>query len=323
MDTALHAPKTRRPGGHAAYPRRAVAIRARSIDRQLLEMLQGEGLSGRVHSAFDRVINIECERGDLCTLACRDLDDAPSTAILDLTGFRATGIAAGDPVAGIGEELRVGDCLVIVPPTALRWDCVLPDYPDEDGPLRANLRALQRHLAHLGATGGMLAPRLPTGEFEAAVAELLEQRAVALQSALAVADFASARRHATGMLGLGPGLTPSGDDFLVGLFAVLNVAGSPCHGWLGGGTELLATAARSTHAISLAALTEAAHGRVRESIATLIEHLMYGAPERLVAPLQRVLAIGSTSGADIVAGIRCGFELNISHEGMSSCQSKW
>jgi hypothetical protein len=310
---------------------RAVAIRARSIDTQFLDTLQGEGLSGRVHSVFERVINIECniesdiecDCGELFTLACRDLDDAPSTAILELTGFGATRIAVGDPVDGMGERLRVGDCLVVVPPTASRWDCMLPSYPKATATLRANLRVLQAHLERLGATGGMRAPRHPANEFEATVSELLEERAAQLQHSLARADFSSARHHAKGMLGLGPGLTPSGDDFLVGLFAVLNIPGSPCHGWLGGGADVLAAAARSTHAISLAALTQAARGRVRESIAALVEHLMVGAPERLVLPLRRVLAIGSTSGADIVAGIRCGFELNISHGGMPSCQSKW
>ena len=134
---------------------RAVAIRARSIDTQFLNTLQGEGLSGRVHSVFERVINIEsdleCDCGELFTLACRDLDDAPRTAILELTGFGATRIAVGDPVAGIGEKLRVGDCLVVVPPTASRWDCMLPSYPQASATLRANLHVLQLDLERLGA----------------------------------------------------------------------------------------------------------------------------------------------------------------------------
>jgi hypothetical protein len=169
----------------------------------------------------------------------------------------------------------------------------------------------------------MLAPHAGASAFEAGAAALLELRAAQLARSLARADFAGACRCARGMLGLGPGLTPSGDDFLVGLFAVLNIPGSPCQGWLGTGTDVLAGAERATNAISLAALTQAARGRVRESIAGLIEHLMHGAPERLATPLRRVLSIGSTSGADIVAGIRCGFELHVSHEGTPSCQSKW
>jgi hypothetical protein len=85
---------------------------------------------------------------------------------------------------------------------------------------------------------------------------------------------------------------------------------------------VLAGAERATHAISLAALTQAAAGRVRASIAALVEHLLHRPPEAVVAPLRAVLAIGSTSGNDIVAGLRCGLELNIFHGGMSSCQSR-
>ena len=139
----------------------------------------------------------------------------------------------------------------------------------------------------------------------------LHQQSSLLLDALSRAHFDSARQCAISLVGLGPGLTPSGDDYLVGLFAVLNIDGSPCQGWLNGGGDVLAGAEQLTNAISLAALTEAASGRVRESIQALIESLMHGTPEGLVDPLSRVLAIGSTSGADLVAGILAGLELNL------------
>lgn len=123
------------------------------------------------------------------------------------------------------------------------------------------------------------------------------------------------------MLGLGPGLTPSGDDFLVGLFAMLNVPGSPCRGWLGGGTAVLEHAGDATHAISLAALEAAAGGRVRESIVALIEALLHGSPASLFHPLRRVLAIGATSGADLVAGILAGLDLNLQVDATRSVES--
>ena len=301
----------------------ALAIGAVSIDTAFLKVLRHGRFRARVHSVFERVINVEHESGELFTLACRDVDNAPSTAILDLAGFGAIDIAVGDLVESDAERIRVGDRLSIALATASPWDCTLAAYPAVASNLRANLRSLHTRLECLGAAGGMLASRAPASAFEAAVTALLEQHAARLARSLSRSDFAGACRHAKGMFGLGPGLTPSGDDFLVGLFAVLNIPASPCHGWLGAGADVLAGAERSTQAISLAALPQAARGRVRESIAALIEHLMYGTPERLVTPLQRVLAIGSTSGTDIVAGIRCGFELNISHEGTPSCQSKW
>lgn len=298
------------------------AIRAGSVDAPFLRTLRRSGFHGRVHSVFKRVVNIEDDAGELFTLACRGVDNAPNTAILDIGGFDTADIAVNDQITGTDEKLSVGNRLEVLLTEASGWDRELPGYPAAVGVLRANLRLLRSHLAHVGEAGGMLARRGAVSEFDAAVTALLGQRATSLVQALSRADFACACRHAKSMLGLGPGLTPSGDDFLVGLFAVLNIPASPCHGWLGGGADVLDGAERSTNAISLAALTQAADGRVRESIAALIEHLMYGAPQGLIAPLRRVLAIGSTSGSDIVAGILCGFELNISHGGMRSCQSK-
>jgi hypothetical protein len=271
-----------------------------------------------VHSVFNRVVNLEHDDGELYALATRDLDDAPSTAILDdVVSFAAFGLAIGDPVDGDGRSLQIGAGLTIMLTEAAAWDCVLPAYPGSPELLRANLHHLHAELPRLGA-GGMP----DANAFDDAVTGLLEQRSGQLSAALERADFAAAARHARAMLGLGPGLTPSGDDFLVGLFAVLNIPGSPCHGWLHGGRDVLAGAERATHAISLAALTQAAAGRVRASIAALVEHLLHRPPDAVAAPLRAVLAIGSTSGNDIAAGLRCGLELNIFHGGMPSCQSR-
>lgn len=282
------------------------ATPAASIDTTFLQRLRGGRFRGRVHSVFARVVNVEHDGGELFTLACRDVDNAPRTAVLELDGFGATGIAVGDAVSADASRMRVGDRLSVEWAGACAWQCALPAWPADRTTLRANLRRLNTS-------------REPANAFEAAVAAQLEERSAQLVRACSHGDTAGACRIAQSLLGLGPGLTPSGDDFLVGLFAVLHIPGSPCQRWLGGGANVLALAAHSTHAISLAALTQAARGRVRESIAALIGHLMHGATERLATPLQRVLSIGSSSGADIVAGIRCGFELHLSREGTPPC----
>lgn len=311
---------TTAPGARA---RGVVAqTRAASIDTGLLQALHG-GFNGRVHSAFERVVNVEHGgSGEMFTLACRGMDNAPHTAILRLAGFGACGIAGGDAVRADAQGIWLGERLQIMLADAAPWECTLPAYPADSSRLRTNLRWLQAELDRLDAAGGMLAPPRGGSAFEVAVADMLAQRSAQLADALARGDHAAARGHAVSLFGLGPGLTPSGDDFLVGLFAVFNIAGSPCQGWLGGGAEVLGSAARATHAISLAALRQAARGRVRESIAALIGQLMHGTPGHLAPALRRVLAIGSTSGADIVAGVRCGLELNISHEGRRSCPSR-
>jgi hypothetical protein len=303
---------------------RTTLRRARSVDSVFLSRLLNARFHGRVHSVFARVVNMVHDDSRLYTLAAGDLDDAPNTAVLEgVASFAAFDLAVGDPVRGDAQRLQVGDGLAVVLTAASAWTGALPRYPATPSALCANLCCLRAELPRLGAGGGTMTSPTGSGTFDHAVTTLLEQRVDRLSAALEQCDLADAVQHARAMLGLGPGLTPSGDDFLVGLFAVFNVAGSPCHGWLRGGREVLDGAEDATHAISLAALTEAAAGRVRASITALIAHLLHGLPGSLPVPLRRVLAIGSTSGADIVAGIRCGLELNIFHGRKSSCQSRW
>ncbi|MDQ6680468.1 MAG: DUF2877 domain-containing protein [Pseudomonadota bacterium] len=315
------ASSTRPPRALAAVPRPCAALQVCSIDDVFVSAMQSGSFDARVHSVFDRVINLERTSGGLFTLAARGMDNAPLTAIVGLPGVGAAGIAVGDPVVAIDGGLRVGDGFVLHFATASIWRAWLPSYPPAPERLAGQLRAARSILARQGVHGGMAVQAGAAGGFALEVATALEQRSKRLIEALAQARHADACRHAVSMLGLGPGLTPSGDDFLVGLFAILNVADSPCQGWLDGGAQVLLQAEHATNAISLAALTAAAGGRVRESIAALIGSLLHGTPATLVQPLSRVLAIGATSGADLVAGILAGLELNLQVEATRSAES--
>ena len=77
---------------------------------------------------------------------------------------------------------------------------------------------------------------------------------------------------------------------------------------------MVAGAERATNSISYAALSKAATGRVRACIAELIKQLIHGETGEFTAPLTRLLAIGSTSGSDIVAGIVSGLRLHLEFE---------
>lgn len=295
-----------------------------SVDAPLLRRLRDGGFDGRVHSVFDRVVNVEDRDGALVTLAVRSLDNAPDTAVLDIGRFGERVVAPGVAVSGGAGALQLGESLRVTFDTAQPWSAALPAYPASEHTLRANLDVIDARLDRFGFAAASTVRRSARG-FDAEVAARLGQLASDLVDALSCGDDGRACDDAKSMLGLGSGLTPSGDDFLVGLFAVLNVDGSPGQGLLAGGAAVLDGAARSTHAISLAALRNAARGRVRESIVALIEQLtVSGSRERMLDTLQRVLAIGSTSGADIVAGIAAGFQvhLHLSHGGPRPCRSR-
>lgn len=135
-------------------------------------------------------------------------------------------------------------------------------------------------------------------------------RVKSLVAALLAGDVrvAAYRSDAAGLTGLGPGLTPTGDDLLVGLAAMSRrLAG-------GGLVEIRAAVAFSTVLAGLPSeettpaarllLREASEGRFPAVLATAVE--LIGNPhadaESLRAATARLAATGAHSGADLLAG---------------------
>jgi hypothetical protein len=130
----------------------------------------------------------------------------------------------------------------------------------------------------------------------------------ALVAALREHDVDALAERAANMIGLGPGLTPSGDDVLVGLLAALHVPGAPGEALRGIGLRIAKDAAGGTSAVSAAALREARRARARAIVVLL--RCCTAAPTRFRA-LAAVLAIGATSGADIATGVACALEAQL------------
>lgn len=103
------------------------------------------------------------------------------------------------------------------------------------------------------------------------------------------------------LLGRGQGLTPSGDDVLIGFIAMCAHAhrgwGLPDPAPLAAG--LAARAPRRTTAVSAALLAEAARGR----FAPVVGAVCRAGPADLASALARLAAVGATSGLDTLAGI--------------------
>jgi Protein of unknown function (DUF2877) len=102
---------------------------------------------------------------------------------------------------------------------------------------------------------------------------------------------------AADLIGLGPGLTPSGDDFLIGALAMLDaLEQTNTHAALG--EAILATASR-TSPLSASLLRAATAGHVGENLHTMVAAVIAGDAEAALAAAARV---GHTSGWDALAG---------------------
>ncbi len=103
------------------------------------------------------------------------------------------------------------------------------------------------------------------------------------------------------LLGLGPGLTPSGDDYLGGMLVALSLIGQTClRARLWQALEPLLV--HRTTKISHAHLAAAAEGFGGAALHDLICAILVGATDTRPPAIAAVTAIGHTSGWDALAG---------------------
>lgn len=114
-------------------------------------------------------------------------------------------------------------------------------------------------------------------------------------------------RHAFGLLGLGPGLTPSGDDVLCGLIAGLSMLGgrsarhrARCSGARAAlAAGITAEASRRTTSLSATLLRSAVRGVAVEPLLHVLGTVGSG---HRVNGVEEVLMLGHSSGSDMLAG---------------------
>ena len=280
--------------------------------------------SGTVHSVFRQACNIHIEPHRLLTLLPPEKGNVPhgirlpissQAAFLDL--FRV-----GQSVACRGGILRIdGSALSVDLRTARLWHIDLQElYIDLRRPIHARSWSVAwAELETYHREGGLPGIMKLSGHAEgrsiaSATFEVLMQQAsrtvpalLRATSNLQLPDSVIAMRS---LIGLGPGLTPSGDDFLVGYLAGL---------WCTVGNDSsrkrfltvlgpeLSQAARDTNQISYAYLQCAARGHVSEPIAILAQQVTQSSDKNSVrAATQAAVQIGHTSGSDGVLGLLVG-----------------
>jgi Protein of unknown function (DUF2877) len=264
-----------------------------------------DNLAGQVHSVFAHACNLACDAPagvGLLTLCTSALPDAPTALRLaqgvgdaDLrTLFRV-----GDPVSGSGDTWRVGTVQLDLR-AASRW---------QPTPCATHLAAEQLH-----ANWRRAARLLAQQQQQQHPPSVLHADAVPVVAALTQAcrelDFDAAASHAGRLIGWGEGLTPSGDDFLVGLLAVLGALAQDetrRSAFCAALAAHIAAQVQRTTPIAAHYLRLAAGGHFGEPLLTLRDALLTQADgSRVDAALQHALAIGATSGADTVAGLVAG-----------------
>jgi hypothetical protein len=246
---------------------------------------------GRVHSVFERAVNLLGADGRLLTLHGPGPLSAPFAVALDeRLAWRALepGLEPGVPVHRDGRgHLVLG---------ALRLDCSAARVVDTLIGTGSDPRALAAALAE--------APRRPAAPSLASAIALEGRRRLAEGLRRGDPDrFVDGARR---LLGLGEGLTPAGDDLLVGSLAVARrfrpdfLLDNP-----GIGHALAHTAREGTTLVAREFLLEAIEGRFSEIVIAVLTAA--DVPRARVA-LDDLLQTGATSGADTATGMRLALE---------------
>ncbi|HMA34920.1 MAG TPA: DUF2877 domain-containing protein [Chloroflexia bacterium] len=139
---------------------------------------------------------------------------------------------------------------------------------------------------------------------------LLRRVAAAITASQAAAQAgqpAAAAAALTRLLGLGPGLTPSGDDLLMGLLAAWvwqRPGGRPAPGLVEAAIAAVGAAApQQTNQISTRLLAHASRGILAAPALALGAAVLGGDPAAVAAATPRLFTIGHTSGVDLTTGL--------------------
>jgi hypothetical protein len=245
---------------------------------------------GVVHSVFDHAVNL-LMAGELWTLLAAAQQDAPfgiRLAARDRPG--GLELRAADGVHVRAGYLRVGRHIVDCR-TAARW-----------APTRWRTRA-----SGLDARVSLVEEKARPRAWPSSI-EIANDLIAGLRSS--DAELACAVRRS---IGRGPGLTPAGDDVLVGMLTALTAgAGGPAE--VPTASRLigaLASVLHTTSDVSRHLLSQAARGLPSRALHELGKALVEGAPDDVLADaLRTVLDVGCTSGADACLGLAAACRLS-------------
>ena len=237
--------------------------------------------AGRVHSMFEHALNIEWHDGRLLTLHGPGPLRAPFAAALARLP-RSPALCPGCLVRGRDDALAI-DGASVDPRSAVCIDTKMPAAGPGVPPALARLPSPSGTASGLSSTIGLRArTRLTAGVSGRDPVPFIE--------------------GALELVGLGEGLTPAGDDCLVGALAALHrflPSWLPAHPEIAGAVTQAASV--GTTSIAREFIVHALSGHFAESLTRL---LSAASEDEVAAAIAQLLESGATSGADTLSGVR-------------------
>jgi hypothetical protein len=255
----------------------------------------------RVHSVFAHAANCELAGGRLVALLDESCPDLAHGIRIEASSWQRVRPALEPGVAVEFEPDRVmlpSALFDVDLAPAARWQCHLSQCAVDWGDHAAAV-ALERTRVQLRAEADAVDP------FSRIYRVRRAQVLPALRDALQALDVAVGARQLRKLIGLGPGLTPAGDDFVVGCMAGLALGAdhdTPRLRFLAGIVAALRPQFPGTTPVSRQHLEDACALQFSRPLAELAISLARGESD-VPTKLRAALAVGATSGIEGVRGL--------------------
>ncbi|MBI5825803.1 MAG: DUF2877 domain-containing protein [Chloroflexi bacterium] len=278
----------------------------------------------RILHVFDHACNLINECMEVLSIVTPQIGNGPFNLVMDTDIFFSEHLNLQSPVSITLNHLTLDNLIIHTQPATLwsprpdweilhaRRDDILNQLMSLRGrwsSARSNPIVNWEIASSQRALLAMTFQQLPITNYQSPISS--SPISNSLISSLAIADLPASLTAAKQLAGLGIGLTPAGDDFILGaLYAAWIIHPPKIASALA--RETAETAASLTTSLSAAWLKSAGAGEAGILWHDLFNALLLTSPNAsaslrtsLQSPISNLLAVGHTSGADALAGFIC------------------
>ncbi|MEG0284854.1 MULTISPECIES: DUF2877 domain-containing protein [Vagococcus] len=266
--------------------------------------------NGLIHSVFDRSCNVKTQTGELFTLVTPDIFYGPKQIRMSTEDFKELNLLVGQKVFLNQEGNLQFNTNSVNFESSPVFSLEIIHFPDD---LPINLLENINHshdylLSHLD-TVGFYRKTFPN-DMEKIVHQWLTEKSNHLIEYMLTENWHLMFKEISALVGLGHGLTPSGDDVLTGLSLVINTQSFPNHVIQERFNEVVSELKEGTNFVSQNQLQLSLEGKSLLPILNVLSAFYEGKSlEEIIGLMKVVLTIGSSSGSDILAGILIGLRM--------------
>lgn len=270
--------------------------------------LKNTELSGQVHSIFKHTINIINDHGSLFTLTDESLNNGPNCLKVRGIDFEQLNMKESTKVRFEDDKIIVKNVLMIDYKNPVFHQQNELSYPENADHISEKIDKIRQSNWYLDYQ-----EKYEVDAFMKSVNSLIESNSALLSNYIKNKDAVTVQqRTLEKFIGLGIGLTPSGDDFLTGLAYISSLKNHPNPHILTTLDSLKSMMKEKTNIISCQQFEMALVQEVRTEIYSCLKNILSNQSfKKVEESIKSILDIGSTSGFDILKGMLFGLSITL------------